>query len=174
MSYLEKWGVEKRQIMELDWWKETTLEDVRFVSLPARHFSGRGLFDRFKTQWCSWLLIGKNNKIFFSGDTGYSDSFKKVGEKFGPIDLTFIKIAAYDKLWTDIHLNPEQAVSVHQDIRGKVLVPIHWSTFNLALHSWYEPIERLVKAGKEANIKYLTPRIGEEIEVDKHINSSWW
>lgn len=173
-KHLEDWGIPKTRIIELDWWEESILENIKIVSVPSRHFSGRGVFDKDETQWCSLVLIGKKYKIYFSGDTGYSPVFQEISSRFAPFDLTFIKIGAYDKLWPWIHLNPEEAVKIHQQLMGEVLVPIHWGTFNLGRHSWYSPIERLVIAAKKSGIKFFTPKIGEIVLKKNHKSAYWW
>jgi L-ascorbate metabolism protein UlaG (beta-lactamase superfamily) len=171
---LMKWGVKKKDIVELDWWEETGVEGIRVVATPARHFSARGLFDRDKTLWVSWSIVGEKHKVFFSGDTGMTPQFSEIGELHGPFDITFIKIGAYDEQYPDMHLDPEEAVQAHIMLKGNQLVPIHWGTFDLALHSWQEPIERLVVAAKKENLSIVTPRIGETVVPLEHENSYWW
>jgi len=173
-AILEGWGVQTAKIVELDWWEERSLGGTTLVATPARHFSGRGLFDRFSTLWCSWTLIGTNGRIFFSGDTGMTTEFKDIGNKYGPFDITFIKIGAFNENWPDIHLNPEQALQAHRDLGGRAFVPIHWGTFDLGLHSWYEPIERAVKAAEADSARIITPKMGELVDADVYENAFWW
>ena len=173
-DYLVKWGVKRSKIFEFDWHDEKKIRDIAVVSTPARHFSGRGLFDNGKTLWCSWALIGEKYRIYYSGDTGFTPEFNEIGSVHGPFDLTFIKIGAYDALWPDIHLNPEEAVQAHGKLKGKVMVPIHWGTFDLGLHSWYEPPERLVRRAAEEKIKFIIPGIGEIVDPEKYRNTFWW
>ena len=127
------------------------------AAVPARHFSGRGLFDRNKTLWCSWVVINGEQRVYHSGDTGMTSQFRDIGMKYGPFDIAFVKIAAYHENWPDIHLKPEQAIEAFGDLRGSILVPIHWGTFNLSMHSWYDPIERLVEAADKDRVKIITP-----------------
>lgn len=171
---LRNWGVAESKIFEMNWWDEFDLGDLTIVATPARHFSGRGLFDRDLTLWCSWSLIGKEKRVFFSGDTGITPEFEEVGQNYGPFDLTFLKIAAYDETWPSIHINPEQAVIIHKQLNGKYLVPIHWATFDLGLHSWYAPPEWLVKETAVNNVNVVFPRIGEVVNPEQHENSYWW
>ena len=173
-AVLEGWGVPKAKIVELDWWDGRAVDGTTLISTPARHFSGRGLFDRFSTLWCSWTLIGKNGRIFFSGDTGLTPEFKGIGNKYGPFDITFIKIGAFNENWPDIHLNPEQALQAHKDLGGRAFVPIHWGTFDLGLHSWYEPIERLVRTADAEKVMVVVPKMGEMVDAEKYENSFWW
>jgi L-ascorbate metabolism protein UlaG (beta-lactamase superfamily) len=174
-SHLRAWGIPDKQIEELTWWQQTEYKDVLFACVPARHFSGRGLFDTDKTLWAGWVIQGKSKSVYCSGDTGYADHFKAIGRTYGPFDLTIFKIGAYAEKWPDIHINPEEAVQAHLEVRGKLLLPVHWATFNLALHPWDEPIIRVIKAAKENNARLTTPVIGEIINTEGTIeNKEWW
>jgi len=173
-AHLEAWGVSPDRITEMDWGDETTVGSVRLVALPARHFSGRSLGDRNTTQWASWALLGPMHRVYYSGDSGYYDGFRAVGEQYGPFDMTLIAIGAYGPTWPDIHITPEEAVAVHRDVRGGLLVPLHWGTFNLAIHSWTEPGERLVTAARHANVSIALPRPGEAVELRTPPTQLWW
>jgi len=173
-ALLESWGVPKTKIYEYAWWDEHEIGGITIVATPARHFSGRGLFDRNRTLWCSWVVSRNGRKVFHSGDTGMTSQFKDIGGKYGPFDVAFIKMAAYNENWPDIHLNPEEAVQAHRDLGGKTLVPIHWAVFDLSLHSWYEPIERLVKAAEQTRAKVITPKMGEVVDPEQYDNGFWW
>ncbi len=174
-AYLKKWKIRESQIIELDWWESSTVGRVRLICTPAIHFSGRNLFDFNRTLWSSWAIIGANCRVFFSGDTGYSDHFQEIGNRFGPFELTLMKVGGYGPYWPDIHLTPEQAIDAHLDLRGQHLLPVHWCTYDLSLHDWDEPIKRTVKAARQKNVDLITPHIGEI--VDTHLpfaSSRWW
>ncbi|MGK2961698.1 MAG: MBL fold metallo-hydrolase [Gemmatimonadaceae bacterium] len=172
-AHLEKWGVAADRISELDWGESVTVGSLALTATPARHFSGRGLSDRNHTLWASWAIKGPVHRVFHSGDTGPFPGFSDIGAQHGPFDLTLLKIGAYDELWPDIHLNPEQAVDAHGELRGKVLLPIHWGTFNLAFHSWDEPAELVVAAASGATI--VVPRPGQAFEPARVPPAdSWW
>jgi len=174
-AHLEKWGVPESQIVELDWWEKGKVGDVEFICTPAVHYSGRGLFNRKSTLWSSWSLVGPKNKVFFSGDTGYSPHFSEIGKKLGPFDLTAIKIGAYDWTWEGIHMNPEDAVKANIDLNGKTMLPVHWGTFNLAIHEWKEPIVRTLKAANESKSNLVTPKPGQVVEIGSPFHSeAWW
>jgi L-ascorbate metabolism protein UlaG (beta-lactamase superfamily) len=147
---------------------------VRLVSTPARHFSGRSLFDRNRTLWTGWALLGPEHRVFYSGDTALTPEFGDVGERFGPFDLTLIESGAYNAAWADMHLGPEQAVAVHRMVRGDVMVPVHWSTFDLALHGWTEPAERVRAAAEAAGIRAAFPRPGESVTLRSIPTRQWW
>lgn len=174
-AHLEAWGVPLEQIFEMDWWDTQKLEGIEIVCTPAVHYSGRGLLNRNQTLWSSWTLIGPKHRFFYSGDTGYSKHFSEIGDRFGPFDLTAIKIGAYDWTWDGIHMDAEHAVAAHVDVRGKRMFPVHWGTFNLAIHRWDEPIDRAIEASKNLNVKLVTPAPGEIFDADLEYQSkAWW
>ncbi|MBK0393951.1 MBL fold metallo-hydrolase [Ramlibacter algicola] len=176
-AHLQRWGVPPAQIAELEWWQESRLGEVRIVSTPTRHYSGRGINDRSATLWTSWSVVGPQHRFFYSGDTGYAKVFQEIGSRFGPFDMAFVKIGAYGpgQSWTDIHMTPEQAVQVHRDVRGKRMVPVHWATFNLAYHDWDEPIRRTGAAASKAGVELATPQLGEWVDVGQPPPTvRWW
>lgn len=174
--HLERWGVAKEKIREYDWWNESEIQGLGVIATPARHFSGRGLFDRNSTLWCSWVIVGEQTKVYFSGDGGYGPHFKEIGNKYGPLDLTLMECGQYNERWSAIHMIPEETVQAHVDLQGKVMIPIHWAAFTLALHDWTDPIERVTKAAKERNIDIATPQIGETVIIGSKVypTSIWW
>ena len=174
-AHLKAWGVEQAKIVELDWWEEAKFEELTFVCTPTRHFSGRGLTNRDSSLWCSWIVKGDNANIFFSGDSGYNKGFKKIGEKYGPFDLTLLECGQYNEGWAEIHMMPEQTVQAHIDLKGELLMPIHWGAFKLSIHPWQEPVERLLLKANMLGVKVTTPKIGEAVILGKTVPSSrWW
>ncbi|WP_308192315.1 MBL fold metallo-hydrolase [Gordonia zhenghanii] len=185
-AHLRHWGVDASRIRTADWHGSVDVS-VRGTSLtfdahPARHFSGRG-FTRNETLWASWGVTGPSYSFFFSGDTGFTDAYREVGDRHGAFDATLIAIGAYDPLWPDIHLNPEEAVTVHELVnggaRGSLLVPIHWGTFNLARHSWGDPVRRLLPAAEAAGVDVCVPRPGSTLDAVKRVGTAiddptWW
>ena len=175
-AHLQAWGVPEAQIRDLEWWQEAPLRGVRIVSTPSRHYSGRGLADKNATLWTSWSVIGSKHRFYVSGDTGYSDHFARIGERFGPFDLAFVKIGAYGPgaPWLDIHMSPEDAVRAHRDVRARRMFPVHWGTFNLAFHAWNEPIQRALAAAGAHQVELVTPRVGEMVDADQPFQSTPW
>ncbi|MDG4657719.1 MBL fold metallo-hydrolase [Ectobacillus antri] len=174
-DHLIRWGVEPTRITEHDWWEELTVADIQFVCTPARHFSGRSLFDRNASLWCSWVIRGHDASIFFSGDSGYGPHFKEIGAKYGPFDVTLMECGQYDARWAGIHMVPEETVQAHMDVGGKVLMPIHWGGFTLSLHSWTDPIERATAAARQHGVSITTPKIGQTVIVgETYPNEVWW
>ena len=172
---LIKWGIAANKIQQLDWWQETAVHGIRFVATPAQHFSGRKLNDRDHTLWASWSILTPELKIFFSGDSGYFKGFKEIGERLGPFDLTLMETGAYNKLWPDVHMQPEESLQAHLDLGGKHLLPIHNGTFDLSLHAWYEPFERIVDLAKRHGVKISTPQMGEAVDIaEPQTGQHWW
>ncbi|MFC7527274.1 MBL fold metallo-hydrolase [Actinoplanes sp. GCM10030250] len=173
-AHLERWGVPATRIIELDWNEKAEVAGITFVATPARHFSGRG-FNRDETLWASWVINGPTRKAFYSGDTGYFPGFAEIGEEFGPFDVTLVQIGAYGDAWPDIHMFPEDGVAVHADVRGGLMIPVHWATFNLALHDWAEPADRTWSEAKARGVKLAIPRPGERVDVDNPpAVDGWW
>lgn len=175
-AQLEKWGVDRNKITELDWWQDFTFHgELNITATPAQHFSGRGLTDRDETLWASFVVRGPHHNIFYGGDGGYFEGFKKIGRQYGPFDMTFLECGAYNVDWIHIHMMPEQTAQAHLDLQGKILHPIHWGTFNLALHPWYEPMQRISRAADSLDITLATPIVGGTTVYDKPIvQNRWW
>ncbi|WP_436515202.1 MBL fold metallo-hydrolase [Ekhidna sp. To15] len=174
-AHFEAWGVPAAHITELNWWDEVEVEGLKLAFTPTRHFSGRGFGDRFKTLWGSWVIMGNNKRLYFSGDSGYFPGFKEIGNKYGPFDLTFMECGAYNEGWSEIHMFPEETAQAHLDVKGKLLMPIHWGKFDLSLHPWKESVERLSSKAEEENISLFTPEVGQMISLSDSRNlDSWW
>ena len=174
---LEEWGVSQKNIFELDWWQSKSIDDLTITAAPAKHTSERGIFDKNMTLWASYGIRGKKQNLYLSGDSGWHEGLYEIGERLGPFDLTFFEIGAYSNLkgQMEVHYSPEQAVKAHQAVRGKLIVPSGWGTFDLGLFHWFEPIERFSAAANKAGIKYLTPKIGEVV-IPGQLGGqeAWW
>ncbi|WP_019069673.1 MBL fold metallo-hydrolase [Streptomyces hokutonensis] len=178
-AHLEHWGVSPDRLRELDWNEETKVGGLTLTATPARHFCGRGLRNTQHTLWASWVVAGDEHRIYHSGDTGYFEGFKDIGAAHGPFDATMIQIGAYSEFWPDIHMTPEEGMRAHLDLQGGqahgVLLPIHWGTFNLALHAWAEPGEWTADAAAAAGQAVATPRPGEPFEPGAELTTDrWW
>ncbi len=182
-AHLEYWGIAADRISEADWSGHVTHLDLRFDCLPARHFSGRGVV-RNLTLWASWGIHGPTHNAFFTGDTGFTEAYAESSRATGPYELTLVPIGAYGTLWPDIHTNPEEGVQLHQFLAGSnlsesLMVPIHWATFNLAMHPWDEPVRRMLTAAEAASVVAATPAPGTRIDVVARTGAgltdpSWW
>ncbi|WCL48591.1 MBL fold metallo-hydrolase [Leptospira sp. GIMC2001] len=174
-SHIKDWGIAEDRLMELDWWESLNIGGVEIVCTPAQHFSGRKCSNGNKTLWGSWVIIGKSERFYFSGDSGYDVHFKNIGDKYGPFEIAFIENGQYNELWREVHVLPEETGQAFLDLKGKRLVPVHWGMFDLSLHSWYEPIEELEKQAELKNINLLTPKFGQIVYTKRdNIFERWW
>src|SRR5690606_23452775 len=121
-AHLVAWGVDEDRVTELDWWQTARVGDVHVVALPARHFSGRWRGGQNVTQWSSWAVIGPRHRVYFGGDTGLFPGFADIGRRFVSFVVTRLPIGAYDELWPDVHLTPEEALRAHELLRGRALL----------------------------------------------------
>ncbi|MGY1619193.1 MBL fold metallo-hydrolase [Geodermatophilus sp. SYSU D00691] len=173
-EHLRTWQVPEERIVELDWDGSTTLGGLTLTCTEARHFSGR-FFARDTTLWASWVVAGPRHRVFFGGDTGYTPAFAGIGARYGPFDLTLLPVGAYNEAWRHIHMDPEEAVRAHGDLGGRVLLPVHWATFNLAFHRWAEPVQRTLAAAARAGVEVVVPKPGGRVDVaDLPELKDWW
>ena len=175
-AHLMEWEIAEGQINEMDWWETVVLDNFKIHCTPARHYSGRTSMNN-STLWTSWVIEGPEHKIFHSGDSGYQSHFKEIGDRFGTIDMGFIKVGDYglDPGWRDIHMYTEQSVQAGVDINAQLLFPIHWGTFDLSNHDWYEPINLAVQFAEQQQIPLVTPKLGQTITYGNPIiNETWW
>ena len=142
------------EVQEMDWYDQTEVNDLKITLMPAVHWSKRTLSDTNRTLWGSFLIEYKNKKIFFACDTGYGNIYKDLGNRYGPIDLTFVNIGAYDFRpmfeKSIYHANPEEALNIGQDLKSKKVLGMHWGTVILSLEDPFEPPVRF----KNATNKY--------------------
>jgi len=174
-EHLVEWGVEENLIVELDWWEQKVFSyGLEITATPARHFSGR-LFKRNQGLWNSFVLKTNTHTLFLGGDSGYDGSFKVIGEKYGPFDFAILECGQYNTMWPFIHMMPEETAQASIDLNAKAFMPVHWGKFTLAMHSWKDPIERVVKKAEELNALITTPKIGEMVVLDHPLPSErWW
>jgi N-acyl-phosphatidylethanolamine-hydrolysing phospholipase D len=174
-AYVRPWGV--RNLIELDWWQETSIKGVRVTGTPARHFSARGLRDRNRSLWCGYALESAGFRLYFAGDSAYHPEFGEIGKRCGPFDLVMIPIGAYDPRWFMhvVHMNAEEAVQVYQDIVAvhpdaalPLMLGIHWGTFRLTTEPMDEPPRRAAAQWLEAGLdpaRLWIAKFGETREV---------
>ena len=174
-AHLEAWGVAAEQIIELDWWEGSTVGSLALVATPARHFSGWQVTDRDRTLWASWTLVGPRSRVFYSGDTGWLEEFERIGDEYGPFDLAIIKCGAYGEGWPDLHIDGTQAVEANVLLKGRRMLPVHWLTFDLALHPWDEPVRQVVEKADELGVEVITPQVGELVDLQSRVTTTrWW
>jgi L-ascorbate metabolism protein UlaG (beta-lactamase superfamily) len=169
------WGVGAAKVQQLDWWESTQIRGVTLVATPAQHFSGRSLSDGNSTLWASWVIQYQGLKLFFSGDTGYFDGFKEIGAKYGPFDVAMLETGAYDQQWPDVHMQPEETLQAFIDLRGKWLMPVHNGTFDLGLHAWREPFDRIAALAEQRGVALATPAMGQMLDLKAPAaGRRWW
>jgi L-ascorbate metabolism protein UlaG (beta-lactamase superfamily) len=174
-AHLETYGFAPELIHELDWNESIELPGVRFTATPAQHFSGRSLGSRNATLWASFVIQTARRKLFFSGDTGLFPELSEIGRRFGPFDVTMLEIGAFHPAWGDIHLGPANALVAHQMLGGTFLFPIHWGTFDLAIHKWNEPAEELYTGAAAHGARLIMPELGQVLEPERTLEvAPWW
>lgn len=178
-QHLRRFGVADEKITVLQWWQQAKLGSLTLHATPAQHFSGRGLFDKNHTTWASFVIESKHRRIFFSGDSGYFSGFSEIGKRFGGFDLSLVESGAYDDMWPDVHMQPEQSLRAHLDLQARYLLPIHNSSFDLAMHAWYEPLQRLAVAAEAYEVPLITPVFGAVLDLTKLEQAAqqhphWW
>jgi len=171
--HLEAWGIPAERITELDWWEEAKLPGLTLTAAPAHHFSGRTLGSRNSTLWSSFVIRGERHSVYFSGDGGLSPLYAEIGRRLGPFDLVMMEVGAFHPSWGAVHLGPDNAIEAWRQIGSGRFLPIHWGTFNLAMHAWDDPAERLFARSPQG---LLMPRLGQPIEpvrADDGVDP-WW
>ena len=172
---LVEMGVPAERVQEFDWWQSAEHAGVRLTAAPAQHFSGRTLTDRNRTLWASWVVQSGEQRIFYSGDSGYFGGFRDIGDRLGGFDVALIENGAYDANWPAVHMTPEESVRAFEDLKARVLFSVHNSTFDLAFHTWHEPLDRLAALAAAKGIALATPEIGEVMTVGRpRENRTWW
>lgn len=174
-AHLQHWGLSAQKIIELDWWDKTEVgHNMELIATPARHFSGRGI-KRNKSLWAAYVLRSPQFVIYLGGDSGYDTHFKTIGEKYGPFDIAILECGQYNKWWPFIHMQPEETVQATQDLGAKMLLPVHWGRFPLAMHTWQEPAQRVVKSARKKGMPITMPQLGEPLIVNEHYPfTEWW
>lgn len=181
-AVLQRFGVAANRITELNWTDSADIQRVdgascKITSVPARHFSGRSATNRFQTLWASFVLRSPSHNIYYGADSGDWEGFAEIGAAYGPFDLTMLEIGAYNDLWKQIHLGPDGAAASFRVLGGAgLLMPIHWGLFNLALHAWRDPIQRITHVADADGLKLWSPSPGEPTEVVRgaELRSDWW
>lgn len=158
-------GIDNYQ--EMDWWDSIQLNSLNFHFVPAQHWSSRGIFDHRETLWGGFSITDPAGKhLYFAGDTGYGSFFTRIKHKYGPPDLAFIPIGAYEPRWfmQQQHLNPQDALMAHQDLHSRYSVGIHFETFQLTDEAFQQPRSTLTEewqAGKYQG-RFLVPTFGKQ------------
>jgi len=173
--HLKRWGIPADRIIEKDWWETHTFNGIEFIATPAQHFSGRDGFNNDETLWASWIVNSTQSRLFYSGDSGYDIHFKQIGERYGPFDLSIMENGQYDKAWSAVHMFPAETLQAHLDVNAEYLMPVHWGMYELAFHTWYEPVDTLFRLAREKDVTLVTPILGQVIVLNNSIKTEqWW
>lgn len=172
-KHFEKWGILPDAFIELDWWESFEIAGVVLTATPTQHFSGRGVLDRNSTLWASYVFEGPKHRFYFGADSGLTPQFVDIAEKFGGFDVVALEIGAFHESWAGIHMGPDNAWKAFEMLKGKLFLPIHWGVFDLGLHPWEDPAERVLELAGDRPL--ILPRMGEVFEPEKwNGNEAWW
>jgi len=170
---LKKWFTEQGidRVFELDWWDEYQRDEYHITAVPLQHWSKRSIFSQNHSLWAGWVIKTDTFRFFFCGDTGYCPHFREIGERLGPFDLSAIPIGAYEPRWfmKNHHVNPDEAVQIHKDVRSRLSIAIHWGTFILTDEPLDEPPRLLSEALAVSGLppeSFITLTHGETIILD--------
>ncbi|MDO4697124.1 MAG: MBL fold metallo-hydrolase [Pasteurellaceae bacterium] len=171
---LKKWGISPERVEQLDWWQARQIGDLTITAVPARHNTGRGIFDRNKTLWAGYVFQTPTEKVYYSGDSAWGDGsqFHQIAEHFGQFDLAFVENGQYNPTWIDNHMLPEQMVEAVKLLQPKRVMPVHWGAYALSIHGWKAPVERAVPLLKQIAMPVLTPQLGQVF--DRQTKTEFW
>lgn len=173
--HLVSWGVKPDLIVEFDWWDTKKINNIEITFTPTRHFSGRGLTDRQKCLWGGWVFKTISENIWFSGDGGYGQHFKTIGERLGPFDFAFMECGQYNDAWRPIHLFPDESVQAAIDAKVKKAMPVHWAGFSLSFqHTWSEPADQFAIAATDKKLPFILPALGQQFDLTYNESKQWW
>lgn len=175
-NYLIGWGIDSKKIITMGWWYNMTLENFSITATPSNHYSGRNPIKANSTWWCGYFISDSNNSIYYTGDSGYTKSFKEVYKQLGEVDVLLGDSGQYNESWATVHMNPNQDLQVAQDVHAKYYIPIHWGTFALSDHNWYDPGEIATENADKYGVNVITPQIGEYVKYEEIENykTKWW
>ncbi|MCQ8896121.1 MBL fold metallo-hydrolase [Limnobacter humi] len=167
---LADWGIENT--VALDWWDSAEVDGVPITLVPAHHWSTRTWSDRNETLWGGWVVQHPALRFYFSGDTGYSKDFAEIGKRLGPFDFSAIAVGAYEPRWfmKEQHINPEEAVKVHREVKSSRSLGVHWGTFELTDEALDQPLGDVDQAARRAGLKegeFVMLEHGQTLRLDK-------
>jgi len=170
---LKTWFLSKgvKNVEELSWWEKSKFnDDIEVTCTPCQHWSKRNVHERNTALWGSWVIKGKHKRVWFSGDTGYCNAFKSIGKQYGPFDLSLIAIGAYcpREFLKPQHVDPYEAVAIHEDLKSKFSIGVHWGTFQLTLEPVDEPPKLLFDAMQKKELDtnaFIVTKIGQVYTV---------
>lgn len=174
-SFLKQWNWKPEKMQEVYWGDTVTLAPgIRIISTPCQHRSGRWT-KKNRTLWTSYVLDIHGYRLFLGGDSGYNKHFKDIGNTYGPFDLVILENGQYNLDWPKNHSFPEQTVHAAQDLKARMVLPVHWARFAAAFHTWNEPVKELLPLMDSIRIPVTVPRIGEPYTICSPAKrDDWW
>jgi len=175
-SYLESWGIARKKIISLGWREETEIDGIRFVLTESRHYSMRNPLKPRATLWGGCKISGSDMSVYYSGDGGYGKHFADIGKSLGGCDVAFMECGQYDKGWAKAHMFPEETVRAAQDVKAKLVIPLHWGAYSICLRAWDDSVRRFVAAANKKQLNFCIPKIGEAVDFANvsATDSFWW
>jgi N-acyl-phosphatidylethanolamine-hydrolysing phospholipase D len=182
-SWFESIGI-LNGVHEVMWWDEHEVQQgagcvvsnedakVKVVAVPAQHWSGRCVVDHNMSLWCGWAIVGPTKRFYFAGDTGYCPAFREIGAAYGPFDASAIPIGCYvpRDMMRNQHIDPAEAVKVHQDVKSRFSIGIHWGTFKMGSNEPYlQPRSLLAEEVERAGLRpdeFVTLEMGQTRSMD--------
>jgi L-ascorbate metabolism protein UlaG (beta-lactamase superfamily) len=174
-SHFVYWGFPRDIITELNWNDSIKLTNtITITAAPAHHRSNR-TFKTNKTLWASYVISADGYKIFYSGDSGYSQHFKKIGQQYGPFDLALMECGQYNIKWPHSHMFPNQTAQAALDLGAAVTIPVHWGKYAESEHAWNEPVNLLLNAADSLKVPVTVPFIGQPYTIGTTVKRfDWW
>lgn len=175
-NHLTRWGVDPEKIHTMAWWDNTEIDGLTVSSTPGQHYSGRLPWGNNRTLWSGYFIQDEYHKVYYTGDTGYGEFFKKIRERYGKPDLMLSEDGQYDPEWPYCHMSPQEVLQAAEDMGTEWLIPVHWAGFVLSRHAWDDPAEQLSTLAADSDVSVSTPRIGETVSFDdiEQYQEKWW
>ena len=175
-NHLTRWGVDPEKIHKMAWWEDMEIDGLTISSTPGQHYSGRLPWGNNRTLWSGYFLQDGYHKVYYTGDTGYGEFFKKLRQRYGDPELVLSEDGQYDPEWPYCHMNPKEVLQAAEDMGTEWLIPVHWAGFVLSRHAWDDPAEQLTTLAADSDVSVSTPRIGETVSFDEieQYQEKWW
>jgi len=174
-AHLKYWGFPSSMITELDWDDSIKLTDSITITATTAHHRSNRTMKTNKTLWAGYVIKADGYKIFYSGDSGYSLHFKRIGQRYGPFDLAMMECGQYNVKWPNSHMFPYQTAQAAVDVGAAMTIPVHWGKYAESEHAWNEPINLLVKAADSLKVKVTVPFLGQQYTVGTVVRKvDWW
>ena len=175
-AHYERWGYSPQQILEKDWGDTVAVKPGFSIYTESTHHDGGRGFKSSQALWLSFFIQSPAMNVYYSGDGGRDDRFKRIAETYPPIDWAIMECGQYNKAWQSVHELPEEVALSATELNAKNLLTVHHSKFTLAKHAWDEPLEQISALSQSKPYRLVTPMIGETVRLDDstQIFGQWW